>query len=224
MRKPVALAASLLILVTGATGAHAQAAPVKRNDTVVKKLTPRAKVERMVRYAVRTGDFPGLSPRSVLQANKRHGPTINGTRSDHQGPGRFAWAADMSNGDHPTPEMDALAQHIADKYHIDWTGAGVGSVTRGTMRYSILYRTMEGGNHFNHVHFGIRRVDRTPPDLPGDPQDPDPSNPGDPSAGSEPTASPSPHAAPVEPNGSGYPTDPGHAGGDHGWDHHHHGF
>lgn len=90
--------------------------------------------------------------------NASHGPTVNGNRSDHQGPPGVAWAADMSNGSSPTPQMDALARDLARKFDIPWNGSGLVTVTHGHYRYQLIYRTNEGGNHYNHVHFGIRKV------------------------------------------------------------------
>jgi peptidoglycan hydrolase-like protein with peptidoglycan-binding domain len=91
-------------------------------------------------------------------ANARHGPTVTGSTSDHQGPPTRAWAADMSNGGSPTPEMDKLARELAKRFGIAWSGAGVGSVTHSGYRFQMLYRTNVGGNHFNHVHFGVKDV------------------------------------------------------------------
>ena len=97
-------------------------------------------------------------PRTVAQndaANAAHGPTVSGGHSDHQGPPNLRWAADMSNGGSPTPEMDRLAQALADRFGIPWDGAGLVSATRGRYRMQLIYRTTAGGNHFNHVHFGL---------------------------------------------------------------------
>jgi hypothetical protein len=99
--------------------------------------------------------------RSVAEndaANARHGPTNTGGTSDHQGPGHVAWAADISNGGSPTPEMDKLARRLADRFDIPWSGSGLVTATHGGYRYQLIYRTMQGGNHFNHVHFGVRDV------------------------------------------------------------------
>jgi phage-related protein len=49
-------------------------------------------------------------------------------------------AVDFSNAQHPTPEMDRLAA---------WAYKLIGKAF-----YQVLYRTMVGGNHFNHVHIG----------------------------------------------------------------------
>ena len=60
--------------------------------------------------------------------------TTSGNVSDHT----FGTAADLSNGNRPTPQMDALFAAT--------------SPLLGTIFKQILYRTLVGGNHFNHVH------------------------------------------------------------------------
>jgi hypothetical protein len=67
----------------------------------------------------------------------------------------------MSNGTAPTPEMDKLADAIADKFGFTVNDNHVynfPSVTRKGFRIQLGYRTMVGGNHFNHVHCGVRLV------------------------------------------------------------------
>jgi hypothetical protein len=91
-------------------------------------------------------------------ANARHGPTNTGKLSDHQGPPHRAWAADISNGGSPTPEMDKLARSLAARFDIPWSGSGLVNKTHGGYHYQLIYRTNEGGNHFNHVHFGVKDV------------------------------------------------------------------
>jgi hypothetical protein len=91
-------------------------------------------------------------------ANARHGLTVTGGRSDHQGPPTVAWAADISNGGSPTPEMDRLARRLAQRFGIDWRGSGLVNATHSGYRFQLIYRTYVGGNHFNHVHFGVRDV------------------------------------------------------------------
>jgi hypothetical protein len=63
----------------------------------------------------------------------------------------------MSNATRPSPEMDALAADIARTFGMPWTGSGLVNKTINGNRYQLIYRTMEGGNHFNHVHFGVRK-------------------------------------------------------------------
>ena len=91
-------------------------------------------------------------------SNAAHGPTNTGGRSDHQGPPTVAWAADMSNGGSPTPEMDKLARTLAKRFDIPWGGSGLVNASHGGYRYQLIYRTNQGGNHYNHVHFGVRDV------------------------------------------------------------------
>ena len=70
----------------------------------------------------------------------------------------MALAADMSNGGSPTPEMDKLARRLAQRFDIPRSGSGLVNATHGGYRYQLIYRAMEGGNHFNDVHFGVRDV------------------------------------------------------------------
>lgn len=102
----------------------------------------------------------GASAEAIAAANARHGATVSGSRSDHQGPPTLAWAADMSNGSQPTRQMDGLAADLAKTFGIPWTGSGLVTKTSGAYRLQLIYRTSEGGNHFNHVHFGVRRTER----------------------------------------------------------------
>jgi hypothetical protein len=90
---------------------------------------------------------------SVRAANARHSPlTLSGNRSDHSGPGEKRWAADMAG---TKAQMQALADELAAMFGIPWNGAGAKSATHGNKRYQLLYRTMIGGNHYGHVHFGV---------------------------------------------------------------------
>lgn len=117
-------------------------------DVINRVVVPLARKHRM-----QTGN----SVAAVRAANGRHGPTVSGGRSDHQGPPSVAWAADMSNGTSPTPQMDALARDISRAFDIPWKGSGAVSATHKGYRVQIIYRSSVGGNHFNHVHFGVRK-------------------------------------------------------------------
>lgn len=131
----------------GTTGEGLSGTPKEVIDTIV---LPLARKHRMV---------TGRNAAMVTAANAAHSTnTTSGNVSDHKGPPEHAWAADMSNGTSPTAQMDALAQEIADTFHIPWDGAGVAEATWGGFRYQLLYRTTVGGNHFNHVHFGVKCV------------------------------------------------------------------
>jgi hypothetical protein len=109
-------------------------------------------VNEVVFYAQKHG-FPDISPATVRAANATHGPTVDGGRSDHQGPPETAWAADISNG-YKTPEEAALAAAIAKAFGIPWDGAGLVTHETGGYRLQLIHNTYEGGDHFTHVHFG----------------------------------------------------------------------
>jgi 3D (Asp-Asp-Asp) domain-containing protein len=118
--------------------------------------TPEQIVNRVVLYAHDHG-FPSVTPASVRAANDAHSIlTSSGNTSDHKGPPDVAWAADISNGT-TTREEDELARTLATAFHLTWPGAGL--VTGGTAEYRIqlIYRTCGGGDHFTHVHLGVKR-------------------------------------------------------------------
>lgn len=93
------------------------------------------------------------------EANDAHSYlTSAGYPSDHKGPGNVAWAADMSNGSSPTPQMAALAARLAKRFHIPWTGSGLVNHTEGGYRYQLIYKAPDG-SHYDHVHLGIKLAD-----------------------------------------------------------------
>lgn len=105
--------------------------------------------EAPVRRAIRIGASNGL----VVTSLKR---STGSTGSDHHVSQRQSFAADQSNGSAPTPQMDRAAQAIAAALGHPSFRAGVLNVTHGPARAQLLWRTNVGGNHFNHVHFGVR--------------------------------------------------------------------
>lgn len=103
----------------------------------------------------RLGESLGLSIASEKRDRKN---TASGGISDHWVGSKNAYAYDMSNGSRPTPQMDAFAAQAAAQLGVKGWKGGVLNVTRGGYRYQLLYRTNVGGNHFNHVHVGVRKV------------------------------------------------------------------
>ena len=97
-----------------------------------------------------------VSSGTIAAANRRHGPTVSGGRSDHQGSGKDTWAADISG--RSAKEMDALARAIAKRFGIPWKGAGAVTYTANGYRYQLIHKSNVGGNHFGHVHIGVRKV------------------------------------------------------------------
>lgn len=132
--------------------------PPGQLGTVMGK-DPRSIINKTVlplarKHHMRTGRNAAM----VAIANAAHGPTVNGNRSDHQGPPRVAWAVDMSDGVMTGNEM-ALAHDIANLFHIDVPDQlnGIYEATWGGFRYQLIHGCKDcGGDHTNHVHFGIR--------------------------------------------------------------------
>ncbi len=105
--------------------------------------------EAPVRRAIKIARSNGLTVTSTKRSSLSTG-------SDHHVSQTRAFAADLSNGSSPTPQMDRTAHQIAAALGHPNFRAGVLSVTRGRVRAQLLWRTHVGGNHFNHVHFGVR--------------------------------------------------------------------
>jgi hypothetical protein len=113
----------------------------------------------VVDVAVNIGRRNGLKVTSTKRATKN---TASGNTSDHWVGNKTAYAADQSNGSSPTPEMDRTAKEIAQAFGISWSGSGLAQTTVTVagkrFRVQLIYRSMIGGNHYNHVHFGARLV------------------------------------------------------------------
>ncbi len=114
-----------------------------------------ASVRRAIRIATDNGLTVTSTKRSILSSG-----------SDHHVSQKMAFAADLSNGSSPTPQMDKTARDIARALgHPGWRG-GVLTTSHGAARAQLLWRTTQGGNHFNHVHFGVRLSGRVTPGMP----------------------------------------------------------
>ena len=117
------------------------------------------------RFVTPGGGFGGTEA-PILRAIKiarRHGLTVTSTKrstlsptSDHHVSQTKAFAADLSNGSAPTPQMDAVARRLGTLLGSPGFEGGVLTTTIGRLRFQLLYRTHVGGNHFNHVHIGCR--------------------------------------------------------------------
>jgi hypothetical protein len=103
------------------------------------------------------GQSEGLAAVSEKRSKKT---TTSGSVSDHYEGNQQAYAYDLSNGDRPTPEMDRAAIRMANLLGVRWRpGDGPLEITKvvNGYRVQVLYRTDTGGNHFNHIHVGVRR-------------------------------------------------------------------
>lgn len=139
----------------------------------IEGYTPKEIIDKIVIPLAREHLGTQISAESVWEANRRHGPTNTGNRSDHQGPPSERWAADMSHGSAvPTKKMDNLANAISETFGIGRinmkTSGAMGSSqdvkyvdTKRGFKYQLIYRSTLGGNHDNHVHFGIQALNPT---------------------------------------------------------------
>lgn len=120
---------------------------------------PRTIINEMVLPLARKHHMvTGRNAAMVDAANAVHGPTVDGNQSDHQGPPETAWAADMSNGVMTKEEM-ALAHDLADRFHITVPKKlnGIYNSEWGGYRFQLIHGCGDcGGDHTNHVHFGVR--------------------------------------------------------------------
>jgi hypothetical protein len=147
----------------GGGGSSAGGSPSGSGGTITAAdlhgLNPKQIIDKFVVPLARKHHMAtGISPAGIAAANARHGPTTSGGRSDHQGPPSYAWASDMSNG-YDTPSEEALAEDIARMFGIGYRSSG-GAFNRTAygFRFQLIHRSMIGGNHYNHVHFGVRRA------------------------------------------------------------------
>lgn len=86
--------------------------------------------------------------------------TSSGNISDHYTGCRECYAIDNAGS---VDQMDHGARVIISRLGGHYTGGElVYDVTRGGYRIQVLYRTYVGGNHFTHVHVGVRKVGYEP--------------------------------------------------------------
>ncbi len=93
----------------------------------------------------------------VVSSEKRDRQnTASGGRSDHWTGSKDSYAYDLSGS---KAKMDAAARSILASLGMDWSGGPlVLNLTRNGYRLQILYRTNVGGDHYDHIHIGVRRI------------------------------------------------------------------
>lgn len=96
----------------------------------------------------------GLSVTSEKRTRKL---TASGNPSDHWTGSKSSYAYDISGN---VENMDRSAAQILSRLGIDWDGrsAIVENKIVGNHRIQILYRTNVGGDHFNHIHVGVKKL------------------------------------------------------------------
>lgn len=82
--------------------------------------------------------------------------TASGGVSDHWTGSKNAYAKDLGGS---VASMDAAAVKLARSLGIPYKKGQrlEATVNRGGHRVQVLYRTNTGGNHFDHIHLGVRR-------------------------------------------------------------------
>lgn len=96
----------------------------------------------------------GLSVTSEKRDTKN---TSSGGVSDHWTGSKTAYAYDLGGS---VRSMDKAAMQLARRLGISYRRGQplVETIYRKGYRIQILYRTNIGGNHFNHIHVGVRKI------------------------------------------------------------------
>ena len=105
--------------------------------------------------AVRLQNIAGITPSSQKRSRRN---SASGRPSDHWEGSTTSYAIDLPGtpGDGRT---DASAQRIVAALGgpKNWPG-GVYNVTRNGYRYQVIWKSNVGGNHYDHIHLGVRKV------------------------------------------------------------------
>jgi hypothetical protein len=144
-------------------------------ETINPKWTPMQLIDHVIpAYANYFKMTTSLNPSMILTQNKGHANNVSGTtnQSWHKGyltGGIYQYAADIGNGSQtPNAQMDDLASALIQAFNLpslanpnatagDIKGNIVNAYHRG-YQFQLIYRTnlSQGGNHYNHVHFGAK--------------------------------------------------------------------
>lgn len=83
--------------------------------------------------------------------------TASGGVSDHWVGSKTSYAYDMAGS---VEQMDKAAKRILDALGIPWDGSSsiVQNKNVNGYRIQVLYRTEVGGNHYDHIHIGVRKI------------------------------------------------------------------
>lgn len=99
---------------------------------------------------------------SITSAKRPRRNTKSGNVSDHYEGNKTAFAHDIGwNGSRPTAKSDALASRIVSALGgpANWGKSGGNFVTTiSGIRFQVIYRSDVGGNHWDHIHVGARRL------------------------------------------------------------------
>jgi transglycosylase-like protein with SLT domain len=112
--------------------------------------------EKFAELAVRLARRHGCS---VVSSKRPTESTASGNISDHWIGARHSYAVDLDacSLTYPGGAADLTARDVAAAFGLPGH-TGVVDAIRGRYRVQLLWQTDVGGDHFNHVHVGIRNV------------------------------------------------------------------
>jgi hypothetical protein len=112
--------------------------------------------QKFAELAVRLGRRHGCS---VVSAKRPTQSTASGGISDHWVGARHSYAVDLDSCSMAFPggAADQTARDIAAAFDLP-AHTGVVNAYRGRYRIQLLWQTYTGGDHYNHVHIGIRNL------------------------------------------------------------------
>jgi hypothetical protein len=127
-------------------------------------LSPKAIIDK---YVIPVANQFGVSQTAAGVTAANHGHTHLGSASDHAGPPSVKWADDMGIGGDVrhgnkagAAKGDKIAKTLAGMFGIAWDGSGLKSATHAGFRFQLIWRyeDAQAGNHYTHVHFGVRKA------------------------------------------------------------------
>ena len=99
---------------------------------------------------------------SISSSKRDRQSTASGGVSDHWSGSTSSYAVDLAwGGERPTDSSDRAASEIVAALGgpRDWGRTGGNFVvTRNGLRWQVIYRSDVGGNHWNHIHVGVKRA------------------------------------------------------------------
>jgi hypothetical protein len=117
---------------------------------------PWGGAEKFADFAARLARREGCS---VVSAKRSTESTLSGGVSDHWSGATHSYAVDLGECDlsFPGGAADRAARAIAAAFDLP-AHTGVVTAIRGRYRIQLLWQTYVGGDHYNHVHVGVRNV------------------------------------------------------------------
>jgi hypothetical protein len=158
---------SIFDIVPAMAAARGRSAPVSAAAPLTAGVRPPLGKGGVSGVASTSGPWGGSKPLAdslirplglhVSSEKRERKSTKSGGVSDHWVGSKNAYAYDLGGS---VAQMDAAAVKLARQLGLkgykkgqplEWTGI------RGNHRVQVLYRTNTGGNHFDHIHLGVRR-------------------------------------------------------------------